>query len=710
VESNDTLLTATQTSITNNEFGGGAQLLKDINTTESPYGDYPASSYASNFTEFDGQLFFTANDGVNGNELWVSNGTTDGTQLLKDINTTENLYGNYPASSYAYNFTEFDGQLFFTANDGITGSELWVSDGTAGGTRLLKDINTTGDNSNYPGSSNASNFTEFDGQLFFTADDGITGSELWVSDGTAGGTRLLKDINTTENQYGDYPAYPGSSNASNFTEFDGQLFFTADDGITGSELWVSDGTAGGTRLLKDINTTENQYGDYPAYPGSSNASNFTEFDGQLFFTANDGINGSELWVSDGTADGTQIVKDINPDNNNYGYEPYNLTVAGDLLFFTADDGFNGRELWVSDGTTEGTQLFQDINPGVDGSYPSELTVVGDQLFFTANDGTTGTEPWVVTIPDNVIFGNENNNVLNGTSGVDLINGLGGNDVIRGRGNNDILNGGSGDDTLFGNRGSDTIGGGADNDRIFGDQGNDDLQGGAGDDRISGGIGNDTLRGGAGNDTVRGGAGDDTVIVNNFSGVDEFDGGAGNDVIQFESTSDRNLTISLIDGTVDNDSGESSSFENFEQIIAGDGNDRLLGNAQGNQLDGGDGNDELLGGRGQDNLTGGVGGDTLLGGGGADILTGGLGNDVLIGNGGADTFQFAADLLDGVADTDAIERFQSQDSLDFSTYLEAGGSIETTRVSARLLRIELSGEDIVNVFGNANALDTAESQL
>ena len=652
MESNDTLLTATQTSITNNEFGGGAQLLKDINTTESPYGDYPASSYASNFTEFDGQLFFTANDGVNGNELWVSNGTTDGTQLLKDINTTENLYGNYPASSYAYNFTEFDGQLFFTANDGITGSELWVSDGTAGGTRLLKDINTTGDNSNYP----------------------------------------------------------GSSNASNFTEFDGQLFFTADDGITGSELWVSDGTAGGTRLLKDINTTENQYGDYPAYPGSSNASNFTEFDGQLFFTANDGINGSELWVSDGTADGTQIVKDINPDNNNYGYEPYNLTVAGDLLFFTADDGFNGRELWVSDGTTEGTQLFQDINPGVDGSYPSELTVVGDQLFFTANDGTTGTEPWVVTIPDNVIFGNENNNVLNGTSGVDLINGLGGNDVIRGRGNNDILNGGSGDDTLFGNRGSDTIGGGADNDRIFGDQGNDDLQGGAGDDRISGGIGNDTLRGGAGNDTVRGGAGDDTVIVNNFSGVDEFDGGAGNDVIQFESTSDRNLTISLIDGTVDNDSGESSSFENFEQIIAGDGNDRLLGNAQGNQLDGGDGNDELLGGRGQDNLTGGVGGDTLLGGGGADILTGGLGNDVLIGNGGADTFQFAADLLDGVADTDAIERFQSQDSLDFSTYLEAGGSIETTRVSARLLRIELSGEDIVNVFGNANALDTAESQL
>ena len=682
----------------------GTQLLVDINTTESQYGDYPAGSNASNFTEFDGQLFFTANDGITGNELWVSDGTIDGTQLLVDINTTESQYGDYPASSYASNFTEVDGQLFFTANDGITGNELWVSDGTVDGTQLLVDINTTESQyGDYPASSNASNFTEFDGQLFFTANDGITGNELWVSDGTVDGTQLLVDINTTESQYGDYPA---GSNPYNFTEFDGQLFFTANDGITGNELWVSDGTVDGTQLLVDINTTESQYGDYPA---GSNASNFTEFDGQLFFTANDGITGDELWVSDGTVDGTQLLVDINTTDSNYG-GPYELTVGGDFLFFTADDGFTGTELWISDGTAEGTQLFQDINPGTDGLRPSGLTVVGDQLFFSANDGTTGNEPWVATIPDNIIAGDEDNNVLNGTRGVDLINGLGGNDIIRGRRGNDILNGGSGDDVLFGNRGNDTIGGGAGNDQIFGDKGNDDLQGGAGDDQVFGGSGDDDLRGGAGNDIVEGGGGDDTVTVSNFRGVDSFDGGAGNDIIRFDPTDGRDLTISLEQGNVGDGRRGSQSFTNFEQIIAGGGNDRILGDELANNLDGGNGNDELRGEAGQDQLAGGAGGDTLIGGQGADILTGGKGNDVLLGGGGTDTFNFTEDLLDGVADTDTIQQFQSQDILDFSAYLDAGGSIDTTRVTSKLLRVDLGGEDIVNIFGNSNALDVAQSQL
>ena len=135
----------------------------------------------------------------------------------------------------------FDGQLFFTASDGTTGNELWVSDGTAEGTQRLVDINPGGSG------SNASNFTEFDGQLFFTADDGTTGSEPWVSDGTTEGTQRLVDINSFVNPYSAfYPYGSYGSYASNFTEFNGQLFFTANDGPTGNELWVSDGTAEGT--------------------------------------------------------------------------------------------------------------------------------------------------------------------------------------------------------------------------------------------------------------------------------------------------------------------------------------------------------------------------------------------------------------------------------------------------------------------------------
>src|SRR5262245_62031164 len=96
--------------------------------------------------------------------------------------------------------------------------------------------------------------------------------------------------------------------------------------------------------------------------------------GTLFFAADDGVNGQELWKSDGTAAGTIMVKDIRPGAN--GSFPENLTAVGNTLFFAADDGVNGTELWKSDGTAAGTILVKDINPGSDtfgmphSSFPS----------------------------------------------------------------------------------------------------------------------------------------------------------------------------------------------------------------------------------------------------------------------------------------------------------------------------------------------------
>src|SRR5262249_60144077 len=83
--------------------------------------------------------------------------------------------------------------------------------------------------------------------------------------------------------------------------------------------------------------------------------------GTAVFRGGDGVTGRELWKSDGTAAGTVLVKDIRP-GPDYGY-PENLTGVGRTLFFTANDGVNGQELWKSDGTEAGTVLVKDINPG-----------------------------------------------------------------------------------------------------------------------------------------------------------------------------------------------------------------------------------------------------------------------------------------------------------------------------------------------------------
>jgi ELWxxDGT repeat protein len=175
----------------------------------------------------------------------------------------------------------------------------------------------------------------------------------------------------------------GNSNPSNLTNVNGTLFFVANDGSGGYELWKSNGTSTGTVLVRDIR---------PGL-GNSNPSNLTNVNGTLFFTANDGTNGYELWKSDGTSTGTVLVRDIR--SGTASSLPFfaGLTNVNGTLFFEANDGSNGRELWKSNGTSTGTVLVRDIRPGTIGSFPSWLTNVNGTLFFSANDGTNGVELW-----------------------------------------------------------------------------------------------------------------------------------------------------------------------------------------------------------------------------------------------------------------------------------------------------------------------------
>src|SRR5207247_222215 len=111
-------------------------------------------------------------------------------------------------------------------------------------------------------------------------------------------------------------------------------------------------TAAGTTLVKDIYPGQsryyNNYGGWWYVPNSSNPQQLTNVNGTLFFVANDGTHGRELWKSDGTAAGTTLVKDIWSGGGSIGYLN-TLTNVNGTLFFSARDGATGYELWRSDG-------------------------------------------------------------------------------------------------------------------------------------------------------------------------------------------------------------------------------------------------------------------------------------------------------------------------------------------------------------------------
>jgi ELWxxDGT repeat protein len=153
-----------------------------------------------------------------------------------------------------------------------------------------------------------------------------------------------------------------------------------------------DGTAAGTRLLKAVDRP------HPVLIGVSDSSpELTPVGSQLFFRADDGVHGLELWKTDGTPEGTVLVKDLAP--GSHDSRLHGLTAAGGTLYFGATDEVHGYELWRSDGTAAGTTLVQDILPGPAPSNPDQLTAADDgTLYFTANDGEHGRELWALLLP------------------------------------------------------------------------------------------------------------------------------------------------------------------------------------------------------------------------------------------------------------------------------------------------------------------------
>jgi ELWxxDGT repeat protein len=403
-------------------------MVKDISASTSPKN----SSAPSHLANINGVTYFAADDGIHGTELWKSDGSPEGTVLVKDIN-------NGTTSSAPIYLTNVNGVLYFSADDGINGIELWKSDGTALGTVLVKDIN--------PGVASASpdNLTNVNGVLFFvTINVGLNSNrtQLRKSDGTNSGTVLVAQLSTS-------PTAFGISEISNLTAVNGVLFFSQiTPGPPSSfylELWKSDGTTAGTILIKTIGSSSligglgslNSFinvngilffngftsgsgqrlwksdgtsaGTVPVGLTFLSPANLTLVNGFLFFTGNDAANGFELWKTDGTDIGTTLVKDINIGTTSS--TPSYLTNVNGTLYFSANDGINGAELWKTDGTGAGTVQVKDINTGISGSNPSNLTNVNGLLYFSANDGVNGIELWKSTgtsagtvLVNDIIFG------------------------------------------------------------------------------------------------------------------------------------------------------------------------------------------------------------------------------------------------------------------------------------------------------------------
>jgi ELWxxDGT repeat protein len=159
-------------------------------------------------------------------------------------------------------------------------------------------------------------------------------------------------------------------------------------------LWRSDGTEAGTHLVRAIHPPSLPDGEPAAFPFLP--AELMPAGAFLFFRADDGVHGTELWRSDGTTEGTVLVRDVAPGSATARVS--NLTAAGGKLYFAATDVEHGLELWESDGTAAGTRLVDDIQPGPDSSAPDQLTAADGKLFFTANDGEHGRELWVLPVP------------------------------------------------------------------------------------------------------------------------------------------------------------------------------------------------------------------------------------------------------------------------------------------------------------------------
>lgn len=389
---------------------GGAARLADI---------FPGtgSSDPNDFVDFGGQVFFRADDGVTGRELWVLDIATNAVELFEDSfpGPFSGIVGSSPtlavaAGGVVYGFNSpvvgmepvvndgetaqllvniaedglsdgsapsdwfrYGGQVLFSAHSDSVGRELFVTDGTSGGTQLVADIDPINTGVGFPPNfgSFPHHFVEFQGLVYFYAIQDGQGSELWSTDGTGAGTQLAIDL--VPGPLGSEPLFSAPP-----VVLGDELFFIADDSLGRLGLYKSDGTDAGTELVMLTDPT-------------GFVAEFVKLEvvgDRVVFNAN-GPEGHELWTTDGVT--TELLADVSPGPDHTFFVQFAKTESGDLLMFQASV-LGGNQLWITDGTPAGTELV--FTPATSSSGPSRLAAAGDTFYFVYDDGVTGFEPWI----------------------------------------------------------------------------------------------------------------------------------------------------------------------------------------------------------------------------------------------------------------------------------------------------------------------------
>ncbi|RYD32386.1 MAG: hypothetical protein EOP86_15805, partial [Verrucomicrobiaceae bacterium] len=417
-------------------------LVRDIYPGGTGGGPSVGSSQPTNMPVFKGHFYFSARDPILGSTLWRSDGTVEGTASLFGFQAT--------GGGGVIDFAVADDWLYFrvyTSPQGIY--QLWKTDGTVEGTTMILN-----------GGANVPVLREavtLGNNIIYQARDTQHGEELWISDGTAAGTKLLNDI--LPGSFGGVPGHPvrvGNklyfivSQTSAFRPelwvtdgtADGTIRVLTGNGVPGqvldlngvaifntaspeapASLWRSDGTPEGTRLLRNFTTNASFVIQplavaggqaYLTYVTSTDCA-LWKTDGtvagtvrvksmgaggigrvmavgdRLFMEGYSAAAGTELWITDGTADGTVLVKDILPGPESSKLWPMAATQS--QLFFKANDGVHGMEMWKSDGTAAGTVMVRDVMWKSNGQRPSNMTVLGGQVLFQATTPEAGRELW-----------------------------------------------------------------------------------------------------------------------------------------------------------------------------------------------------------------------------------------------------------------------------------------------------------------------------